>query len=312
MLALMREGWGRGKTAFRQLFTSLFIPDAAAEQMRWFNELERKSASPETAVRIMTELWTIDVTEMAARISVPTLILHCRGDEAVSFSAGRELASLVPNARFVPLEGRNHYFLEHEPAREVFLHEVQAFTESSLDSVSSDRQERDGGSGVRTVLFTDIVGHTKMMQRLGDGKGREVLREHERMTREAVKRHGGTEIKTDGDSFMVSFGSVTAGVECAIALQRAFAARNASGVEPLHVRMGLNAGEPVEEDGDLFGSSVILAGRVAGQAAADEILIPEPVRHLLSGKTYIYADRGETLLKGFEDAVRLYEVRWRE
>jgi class 3 adenylate cyclase/pimeloyl-ACP methyl ester carboxylesterase len=310
MLALILGGWGQGKTAFRQLFTSLFIPDATAEQMRWFNELERKSASPETAVRIMTEIWSIDVAEIAKRLNVPTLILHSRGDEAVAFSAGRELAALIPNARFVPLEGKNHYFLEHEPAREVFLHELAAFTESPLESAPHAHPPRDGAGGVQTILFTDLVGHTAMMQRLGDARGREVLREHERTTRETLKQFGGAEIKTDGDSFMVSFASVTAGVDCAIALQRAFAARNEGGGEPLQIRIGLNAGEPVEEDGDLFGSSVIIAARVAAMAAAGEILIPEPLRHLLAGKTYVYADRGETMLKGFEDAVRLYEVRW--
>jgi adenylate cyclase len=130
--------------------------------------------------------------------------------------------------------------------------------------------------------------------------------------RETLKLHGGTEIKTDGDSFMVSFGSVTQAMDCAIALQRAFAAHTELMPEPLHLRVGLNAGEPVEEDGDLFGSTVILASRVCDQAGAGEILIPEPLRHLLSGKSYVYADRGDTLLKGFEDKVRLYEVRWRE
>src|SRR5207237_2304714 len=102
----------------------------------------------------------------------------------------------------------------------------------------------------RTVLFTDIVGHTEMMQRLGDAKGRDVLREHERITRETLKRYSGTEIKTDGDSFMVSFGSVTQAMDCAIALQRAFASHTESMPEPLPVRVGLNAGEPIEEGGD--------------------------------------------------------------
>jgi class 3 adenylate cyclase len=165
---------------------------------------------------------------------------------------------------------------------------------------------------VQTILFTDLVGHTEMMRRLGDDRGREVLRDHERITRECIKQHGGTEIKADGDGFMVSFGSVTAAMACAIALQRAFARRNESSAEPLHVRIGLNAGEPVEDDGDLFGSTVILAARIKDKAGAGEILIPEPLRHLLSGKSYVYADRGDTLLKGFEDAVRLYEVRWRD
>jgi adenylate cyclase len=158
------------------------------------------------------------------------------------------------------------------------------------------------------------------MRRLGDAKGRDVLREHERITREVLKEFGGAEVKTMGDGFMASFGSVTKAMDCAIALQRAFAGdltpvpspSSGEGSMKLNVRIGLNAGEPIEEDGDLFGSTVIMASRVAAQAGAGEILIPEPLRHLLSGKSYVYADRGEVMLKGFEDAVRLYEVRWRE
>ena len=87
-----------------------------------------------------------------------------------------------------------------------------------------------------------------------------------------------------GDGFMASFGSVTKAMDCAIALQRAFAAHTESMPEPLHVRVGLNAGEPIEEDGDLFGSTVILASRIAAKAGAGEILIPEPLRHLLVGQ----------------------------
>jgi class 3 adenylate cyclase len=105
---------------------------------------------------------------------------------------------------------------------------------------------------------------------------------------------------------------VTKALECAITLQRAFAEWNVGAHRdaPLHVRVGLNAGEPIAEEGDLFGSTVILAARVAAQAGPGEILIPEPVRHLLAGKDFLFVDRGEVALKGFEDAVRLYEVRW--
>jgi class 3 adenylate cyclase len=181
-----------------------------------------------------------------------------------------------------------------------FISEVAGEDQPSLTSAAS---------GFRTVLFTDLVGHTEMMRRLGDDRGRAVLREHERITRDLLKQHGGAEVKTMGDGFMASFASVTKAMDCAIALQRAFAAHEG---EPLQVRVGLNAGEPIEEDGDLFGSTVIMASRIAAQAGAGEILIPEPLRHLLSGKSYIYRDRGETMLKGFEDAVRLYEVRWRD
>lgn len=160
------------------------------------------------------------------------------------------------------------------------------------------------------VLFTDLVGHTEMMRRLGDRAGRELLREHERITRDTLAQHGGVELKTMGDGFMAAFDSAVAAMDCAVALQRAFAEHADVSAEPLRVRIGLNAGEPVQDDGDLFGSSVILAARVAAQAGAGEILIPEPVRHLLTGKEYVFADRGEYVLKGFEDRMRLFEVRW--
>jgi class 3 adenylate cyclase len=151
-----------------------------------------------------------------------------------------------------------------------------------------------------------------MMQRVGDERGRAVLREHERITRDLLREHGGDEVKTMGDGFLACFDSVAQATECAIDLQRGIEARNEGAAERLDVRVGLNAGEPVEDDGDLFGSAVILASRIAHRAAAGEILVPETVRGLLSGKGFLFADRGMFEPKGFEDAVRLYEVRWRQ
>ncbi len=101
-------------------------------------------------------------------------------------------------------------------------------------------------------------------------------------------------------------------MECAVALQRAFAQHSESADEPIVVRIGMNVGEPIEEDGDYFGSAVILGARIKDQADGGEILVPEAVRHLLSGKDILFTDRGEVALRGFEDPVRLYEVRWRE
>jgi len=175
------------------------------------------------------------------------------------------------------------------------------------------RVDRQGS--FRAILFTDLVGHTEMMSRLGDERGRAVLREHERITREVLKAHGGTEVKTMGDGFMASFGSVTRAVECGIAVQRAFAERNSSApeaLEGLSVRVGLNAGEPIEEDGDLFGATVILASRIAAKAEGGDILVADTVRGLCSGKGFLFADRGDFVAKGFEEPVRVYEVRWRE
>ena len=182
-------------------------------------------------------------------------------------------------------------------------------------------QDAPAASPFRTILFTDIEGSTALTQRLGDAKAREVMREHERITREALAAHGGSEVKTMGDGFMASFGSATKALECAIAVQQAFEARNADvGAQhaaPLRVRIGLNAGEPIAEDdpdgrGDLFGTAVIRAARIAALAQGGEILVANVVRELAEGKGFMFSDRGEVALRGLDDPVRLFEVRWRE
>ena len=177
--------------------------------------------------------------------------------------------------------------------------------------------EATGGGGFRTILFTDVEGSTALTDRLGDARARDLLREHERITREALTAHGGSEVKTMGDGFMASFGSATKALECAIAIQSAFAVRNESAAEPIKVRIGLNAGEPIAEDdpsgrSDLFGASVNRAARIAAMAQGGEILVANVVRELAEGKEFMFGDRGETALRGFDDPVRLFEVRWRE
>jgi class 3 adenylate cyclase/pimeloyl-ACP methyl ester carboxylesterase len=305
---LARTNWSVAAQAFADLDLrgEQEVPD---RDLRGFGRLLRQSVSGEMAARIILELYSSsDVRSLLQSVSVPTLVI----DRQDYLKRGQELAANIPGARFLVLGNGSSFVLENARPG---IDAIRAFLgDTGLVSASeaSPDAEATTASAFRTVLFTDIVGHTEMMQRLGDEKGRAVLREHERITREVLKAHGGAEIKTDGDSFMVSFSSVTKAVECAIALQRAFEERNEKAAEPLEIRAGLNAGEPIAEEGDLFGSTVILAARVAAQAGAGEILIPEPVRHLLSGKQFLFSDRGDVALKGFEDAVRLYEVRWRE
>src|SRR5262249_17338257 len=149
----------------------------------------------------------------------------------------------------------------------------------------------------RTILFTDIEGHTAMMQRLGDAKGREGLREHERITREALAAHDGAEVKTMGDGFSASFGAGQEAVGWAIGLQGASGQpfdglRTGSGnrAEEIRIRVGINAGEPIAEDDDLFGASVILAARTAAKASGGEILVTDVVRQLVAGKGFAFGD----------------------
>jgi pimeloyl-ACP methyl ester carboxylesterase/tRNA A-37 threonylcarbamoyl transferase component Bud32 len=127
LLELIRLGWGKDHDAFRQVFTRLFIPEGTPEQIQWFNELQRVSATPENAARMCDAFHMLDVRDMVPRLDLPTLVLHATGDLRIPFNEGRLLASTIPGAAFVPLESRNHLLLESEPAWPRFLREVRAF-----------------------------------------------------------------------------------------------------------------------------------------------------------------------------------------
>jgi DNA-binding winged helix-turn-helix (wHTH) protein/pimeloyl-ACP methyl ester carboxylesterase len=126
-MTLIRHGWGRDNPAFRQMFTTMYMPEATLEQSQFFNELQRRSASPENAARLMQALGEIDVRPIVGQVKAPTIVFHCEHDAAVPFSEGRSLAAAIPGARLVPLPSRNHLLLEHEPAWPIFLDELGRF-----------------------------------------------------------------------------------------------------------------------------------------------------------------------------------------
>ena len=127
MATLMRLGWGTDDPSFRQLFTSLFIPEGSKEQLDSFNELQRKTTSPECAVRYLRTVGELDVRDLLPEVAVPTLVMHARSDLICPIEAARQMAAGIPGARFVALPGRNHLFLEHEPAADRFFEEVRLF-----------------------------------------------------------------------------------------------------------------------------------------------------------------------------------------
>jgi len=126
-IALVRQGWARDNPAIRQFMTSHFLPDASLEEMGWFNDLQRISASAENAAHLLRALGDFNVLDLLPRIAAPTLVLHCRDDVAVPFEQGRLIASRIPRARFVALEGRNHVLLPRDPAWARFVSEVRGF-----------------------------------------------------------------------------------------------------------------------------------------------------------------------------------------
>jgi adenylate cyclase len=165
--------------------------------------------------------------------------------------------------------------------------------------------------GLVTILFTDIEGSTTLTRTLGDSAAQSIVRAHDEVVRSALRSSGGTEIKHTGDGIMASFPLASSAIEAAVAIQQAVAERNARpGASSFHIRVGLNAGEPVAEGADLFGTSVQLARRVCDAGEPGSIVVTDVVRQLAAGKGFLFADTGEVALKGFEDPVRLYQVRW--
>lgn len=268
-------------------------------------ELLRSTHTPESLLAADEVLRNTDPRPYLSAIQAQTLVLYHIGIPAREV-AGRQFASRIRGANLVAMR---------EPAIGVYpspggVREILDFLNPDESWFARESAEEHHHGDLRVILFSDLEKHTAMMQRLGDERGRLILREHEAITREALAAYGGSEVKTMGDSFMASFGSATRALECAIAIQRAFEARNETAEEALHVRVGLSAGEPIAEDDDLFGSSVILAARIADQARGGEIVLANVVRELAAGKGFLFADRGEVLLRGFEDPVHLYELKW--
>ncbi|MCG8509873.1 MAG: adenylate/guanylate cyclase domain-containing protein [Rhodospirillales bacterium] len=168
-------------------------------------------------------------------------------------------------------------------------------------------------TGPLAVLFTDIVGSTNMTVTIGDEAAQYVVRTHNRIVRSALTNFKGREIKHTGDGIMASFSTVSNSVEAAIEMQRRVAANNAAeGDIPLHLCIGINAGEPVVEDDDLFGVTVQLSARLCAAAESDEIIVSEVVRGLCTGKPISFESRGTRDMKGFKEPVPIYEVIWKE
>jgi class 3 adenylate cyclase len=192
---------------------------------------------------------------------------------------------------------------------------------TSIDAVASaiedERPDLSGAAapdGTVTIMFSDIEDSTVLTERLGDVSWMELLREHNRIVREQVTAHAGFEVKSQGDGFMVAFASASRAVECAVAVQRAFAA--AAEEEPdeaIRVRIGLHTGEAIRERDDFFGRNVILAARIAAQAQGGEVLVSSLLKELTEADADVrFGEPRELSLKGLSGTYRVHTVEWKE
>ena len=237
-----------------------------------------------------------DAEAFLAEIGVPTLVLTTRNKAvADTLSDGRHLAAGIEGSLLVGLEGDDRSFSPFWTDRTATLGAIHSFLapESASDHLAAEFQ---------TVVFTDIVESTEYVQRVGDEAGRATIRELEQKVASLAADHGGRVVKNLGDGSLVSFGSNSSAITFALELQ------DACGDGPLYIRVGMAAGEPIQEDGDIHGTVVAHASRIGDLGDAGEVIVSDSVRQLAAGKGFTFEPRGEPTLKGFEEPERVWKV----
>jgi class 3 adenylate cyclase len=224
----------------------------------------------------------------------------------------------APNAEAAECVHREAHGLLAEKIIEVQPELIEGFL-GSVETDNAGAALLPGGGvdardpGIRTVLFTDIVNSTTLTQSLGDEAAMAILGVHDSIVRDALSQLGGREIKHTGDGIMASFVSPAGAVRCAIQIQRELEKHAGANPErPLKVRVGAAAGEPVEQDNDLFGSTVQLAARLCDHAQAEQIIVSNAVAELCIGKGLSFENLGEVSLKGFGQPVRAHAAAWKQ
>jgi class 3 adenylate cyclase len=285
LVAHWGEGWVTGSVAPSQQSDPNF--------MEWAGRLERLAASPGTIRRIFKLIGEFDVRDVLPSIRVPTLVMHRTEDSFLKVEHSRYIASKIPGARYVELEGGDNMFSIGDS--DGLLGEIEEF-------LTGTRHEREPDRMLATVMFTDIVDSTRRAAEMGDRGWRFLLERHDTLFRQALERHRGREVKRTGDGFMATFDGPARAIRCAASVAEAM------GSLGLEVRAGLHTGELEVMDGDLGGLAVHIASRVMSCAAPNEVLVSGTVKDLVVGSGIDFEDRGERELRGVPGEWRLYAV----
>lgn len=302
--ALTEQDW----TVYTETAARVLVGWSNEAEARQFAAFYRQCTTPEVVRGLAPFVWEWDVTELLPQVRCPTLVMQVnRMPSGVGVEVGQALARGIPDARFAVLEGESPL---------PFANDNSALLRAVTEFLGDDPASRPAGVTSRggapvTILFTDMEGSTSLTQRLGDAKAQEIVRAHNSLVRESLAAHAGREIKHTGDGIMISFRAASQALECAIDIQRRVAALAEENPDSaLRVRIGINSGEPVAEEGDYFGTAVQVAARVSDVAEPGQILATGVVRDLVAGKGFLFRDCGEVVPRGFEDPVRLFEARW--
>lgn len=256
-----------------------------------FGRYLRSAASPSAAHALLVMNTDADIRDVLPTVTTPTLIIHRVDDRDAQIGGARYMAERMPNARIVELPGSDH--LPWLGDAESVLAEIEEF-------VTGSRSAREVDRVLATVLFTDIVDSTATASSLGDTKWRELLDNHDALTKTEVERHRGRWIKGTGDGLLATFDGPARAVRCALAIVESV---RALGID---VRAGIHSGEIELRADDIGGIGVHIASRVAGHADGGEVLVSRTVKDLVAGSGIHFDDRGEHELKGLDDRWHLY------
>jgi class 3 adenylate cyclase len=253
----------------------------------------RLSASPRAAAALLRMNSQIDVTQVLPTLRVPALLLYRTHDPDVNVEEGRWIASRIPGARFVALEGADHMFWAGDS--DVMLQEIEEFVTGYRPGLAADRV-------LATVLFTDLVGSTERAAAMGDRAWGDLLDRHHKLVRSSLARWRGIEVGTWGDGFFATFDGPVRAIQCA----RAIAAEMKS--LGLEVRAGLHTGEVEMGATDVTGLAVNIGARVATLAGPGEVLVSRTVKDLVAGSGLEFESRGLQALKGVPDRWEVFAV----
>jgi len=288
-MAMLPERWGMGRS-FQYMAPSLGDVDWGRE---WMGKIQRNAATPVAIEGFLRMAFDIDVRDVAPAINVPTLIFHAVDDALCHVENARFLARTIPGAKYVEHDSADH--LPWFKDADAFIGELREFLTGDRGSAVVDRV-------LATVLFTDIVGSTKMATELGDRRWREVLAEHHRIVRETVEQEQGREVDMAGDGILAAFDGPARAIRCARSIQRSVAPLG------MKVRAGVHTGEVEVTSDGVAGVAVHVGARVSALAAADEVWVSDIVRQLTAGSGIEYRDRGPHQLKGVPGDWQLHSV----
>lgn len=300
---LLQMGWKYDRAEARQALFTLMMPEASSEALRTIAEQVHRYPNVERLTNLIAEKRELDYADALATLELPTLISLSQLRE------GGEVAHMwadaIPGAQLTVPNHPLSVMVAGTPAIEELGASIEQFLRPQRNDAAASRET------TRTMLFTDIEGSTDMVDRLGDDASRAITREVEALTRSALRAHDGHEVKTMGDGFFAWFNLASAALDTAIDLQREIIKRFGAGAGALRVRIGINAGEPIEEANDIYGGTVNRAARIMSLAAGGEILVSHLVRGLVQGRSYRFDDRGVHMLRGIEEPQHLFALRWR-